>query len=339
LVSRVILTVSHFVFRSSGLIGDAICARMAGLGLFYCCYCRRAFLHREELISHVLSHYKDERDEQLSLLQNNHHPNTPITRTPTYVDAGTSPSESEASFSAFPTVVEPRPPPPLLDRSEAILSTSPVMPVVPGVVAPGNHPQPSFSKDVLSAADQKYQCATCGKYFKYSHHFKAHKRIHEGEGHFSCEHCGKVFSQTAHLIRHKRIHTGERPFACELCTKSFNQSSHLIRHKRVHTGERPFVCDHCHKSFSQSAHLMKHRRVHSGERPFPCEDCNKKFTQHVNLLKHRKTHHGVSGEAEQLLQDALLDTSGLNDDFDEEDYGSPVGEDLKAASPLGVGAL
>ena len=125
-----------------------------------------------------------------------------------------------------------------------------------------------------------YNCAECGKDFKYSQYLKSHiKCVHEGRKDYKCTECGKAFDSTSNLKKHTECEgcfikklKGRRDYVCKQCYKDFKSASHLNRHiKQIHEAQRD--CKQCGKDFSTAGNLKKHiKLVHEGRRDYKCSE-------------------------------------------------------------------
>ncbi|KAM3845492.1 uncharacterized protein M6D78_003182 [Vipera latastei] len=149
---------------------------------------------------------------------------------------------------------------------------------------------PTTSRKKHRTREKPWNCALCGKSFRWKSELASHMRIHTGEKPFQCAECGKGFRLNCDLTLHNRVHTGEKPYKCLECGKSFSKSRNLTSHKRKHTGEEPYQCPECGKSFSTKESLTSHIRNHTGEKPYVCPECGKGFTDRRSLQSHKRVH-------------------------------------------------
>ncbi|XP_077322069.1 uncharacterized protein LOC143955824 [Lithobates pipiens] len=140
--------------------------------------------------------------------------------------------------------------------------------------------------------DNRFSCPECGKCFRFSFDFNAHKRSQTNQRPYSCSECGKCFAQESNLVTHQRYHMGEKPYSCPECGKCFLNKSSLLRHQRLHTGEKPYSCPECGKCFSRKSHLFTHQRSHTGEKPYCCSECGRCFSDKSSHNRHQRCHTG-----------------------------------------------
>eukprot|EP01083_Nonionella_stella_P075139 204071_1 len=135
-----------------------------------------------------------------------------------------------------------------------------------------------------------FECAVCGKKYKYLCNYKLHYKIHTDDC-YKCSFCGKKFGRKSNYKEHERVHTGETPYECRFCSKKFKQRHGWMSHLRRHTGQKPFHCDICDEQFSVRQNLSIHKRTHTGERPFECDLCPKAYRQKSALNSHIANVH------------------------------------------------
>lgn len=186
-----------------------------------------------------------------------------------------------------------------------------------------NRPK-SMNKDKNSVGrPSKYnECKVCGKFFRGTYVFRAHRRIHREERAYKCPHCkdafmtntaltthiermhinppivsfvchlcGKIFPKCSKLQAHLLSHNTEMRYQCQICNRRFRLGSTYIAHKLVHTGERRFPCPKCDKRFGSSSHRRRHMSVHAEERTFKCETCGKMLKSNITLKQHIENVH------------------------------------------------
>ncbi|XP_077289736.1 zinc finger Y-chromosomal protein-like [Arctopsyche grandis] len=167
------------------------------------------------------------------------------------------------------------------------------------------------------------ECKVCGKFFRGTYVFRAHRRMHREERAYKCPHCkaafmtntaltshidrihvnppremsfichlcGKVFPKRSSLQAHMQSHNTEMRYQCQICKRRFRLGSTFIAHKLVHTGERRFPCSKCDKRFGSSSHRRRHMSVHAEECTFKCETCGKMLKSKITLKQHIENVH------------------------------------------------
>lgn len=178
-----------------------------------------------------------------------------------------------------------------------------------------------------------YQCADCGKMFKFKEKYNWHIKMHmRAKGltdeeakmklYYECDKCEKrytqpfalkqhmmdehekvvrkcsmcflTFTKWTELRKHKIIaHSTDENIVCQYCGKRCVNSHARKQHELVHK-DPEFQCRFCDKYLKTKAALEQHRIMHTGEKPFPCAVCSAQFTSHGGLGQHMRGVHGIA---------------------------------------------
>ncbi|XP_017091330.2 zinc finger protein weckle [Drosophila bipectinata] len=165
-----------------------------------------------------------------------------------------------------------------------------------------------------------YECALCGKGFKYLTGLKEHKLVHTDDCPFECPVCRRRFKNKARLKIHSDIHSSNI-YECTICGMKLKTRRTFNKHKLVHSDERQFKCDVCGASFKRSKTLKSHLILHTGIRPYKCNFCGRDFSNGSNCRSHKRQTHpeelaeeekrGISRSTLLPLMDELTKASKL----------------------------
>uniref|UniRef100_A0A3Q3MFR8 C2H2-type domain-containing protein n=1 Tax=Labrus bergylta TaxID=56723 RepID=A0A3Q3MFR8_9LABR len=152
--------------------------------------------------------------------------------------------------------------------------------------------------DFAKCKKDRHVCPSCGKSFRFIHHFRKHIKTHTKP--IICDVCNKTFTATAGLQIHLMSHTRMKDFQCQDCGKSFVQKEHLNVHMRTHSGERQYECDVCGRRFYTRGHLKSHEERFRGRKLCSCDVCGKRFCQRAHWMN--DCWLPAAGAAQRTLQ-------------------------------------
>uniref|UniRef100_A0A2H8TK44 Zinc finger protein 26 n=1 Tax=Melanaphis sacchari TaxID=742174 RepID=A0A2H8TK44_9HEMI len=110
-----------------------------------------------------------------------------------------------------------------------------------------------------------------------------------------CRICMNIVSYSR-IGRHmKKKHNNAAPYQCEICHAEFNRKHVMDDHRRKHTNNKPHKCSKCSKCFTYKHHLNRHMMiVHNSdtlEKVFKCSVCDKAFSFKEYLTLHINSRH------------------------------------------------
>uniref|UniRef100_A0A3Q3GPV0 C2H2-type domain-containing protein n=1 Tax=Labrus bergylta TaxID=56723 RepID=A0A3Q3GPV0_9LABR len=125
----------------------------------------------------------------------------------------------------------------------------------------GTQKKTKRGNDFAKCKKDRHVCPSCGKSFRFIHHFRKHIKTHTKPSD----------SQMELLSRLQNAHANK--VICDVCNKMFTATAGLQIHLKSHRRMKDFQCQDCGKSFVQKEHLNVHMRTHSGERQYECDVC------------------------------------------------------------------
>ena len=141
----------------------------------------------------------------------------------------------------------------------------------------------------------KYDCATCGKEFKFlsslkSHIYRMGKNHNPSAKEYACDECDKVFTTIAAKRKHTLLdHQKKDGISCEECDLVFIDKHRFETHNKVaHLKVKDIQCTYCGKLFATQERMRVHEKfVHVVEaKGVPCDICNKEFVnRYLQSLK------------------------------------------------------
>ncbi|CAO1379879.1 unnamed protein product [Diamesa hyperborea] len=150
---------------------------------------------------------------------------------------------------------------------------------------------------------RNFTCEICGSSFKNKASLSGHQLIHSNKL-FQCQICRKELTTMQNLRYHVKRHLNIKNEICPVCGKAFASKSRLKMHNRIHEDIYPYNCEVCGKKY-KFAHCFKtHSYTHTGEKPYSCLDeyCTMRFTNWPNFNKHMKTTHGRDMSTRKKIQ-------------------------------------
>ncbi|KAL5257748.1 hypothetical protein ACHWQZ_G012612 [Mnemiopsis leidyi] len=114
----------------------------------------------------------------------------------------------------------------------------------------------------IHTKEKKFECDQCSYACISKHRLFRHQQTHSDEKPHKCEECSKLFAHRHSLVKHQRIHSGLKPFKCDQCSYTCSRKCYLKSHQRVHSGEKPFKCAHCQYAAASKSNLNSHVSKH-----------------------------------------------------------------------------
>ena len=146
----------------------------------------------------------------------------------------------------------------------------------------------------------KYECKTCGTFYKQLHNFKTHMTKHIAQKSFKCRACREEFKEFEEFEAHySSVHSN----ICEICGRKFTKKLEFKNHMLAH--KFPFFCQSCARQFASEALRRRHTPVCTASRPFCCGMCDRRFLTSPAVTSHMQTHTKNSGNNSGVAEENL----------------------------------
>ncbi|XP_077389620.1 uncharacterized protein LOC144026642 isoform X2 [Festucalex cinctus] len=287
---------------------------------FTCSVCKKSFVSRDLLISHIREHTKEKpvasTSQHVTTEGKNLH-SEPGKLDPVTKPSGDIKSEEEPvacarlrvregkNLHSEPGKLDPvtKPPSAIKSEEEPVACTS--QHVVKEGTSPHSHPDKSSQVMKPTSTVKYFNCPVCKKSFTNGDFLTSHMRVHSEEKPVA----STSSSQNVVATENKNLHSQAdksspvtkptstaKSFICSVCKKSFTSSDFLTSHMRVHGEEKPVastsqqVVSEGKNLHSQQGKSSPATKPSSAVNSFNCSVCKKSFTSSDFLTSHMRVH-------------------------------------------------